>query len=72
VNVDIAPLLRLSREERLKIIDQLWESLEAEYANASMSDSQYAELLRRKELYEANPGSGYTLEQVIEFASRDN
>jgi putative addiction module component (TIGR02574 family) len=71
VNSDITPLLKLSREERLEIIDRLWESIEAECEDIPLSEAQLAEVLRRKALYEANPGSGYTLEEAIEYASRD-
>jgi putative addiction module component (TIGR02574 family) len=72
VNVEIAPLLKLSREERMEIIDQLWESLESEHVDGPLSEAQLAEVLRRKALYEANPESGYTLEQVIDYALRDD
>jgi len=72
VNVEIAPLLKLSREERLEIIDLLWESMEAEFAELPLSEAKLAEVLRRKALYEANPESGYTLEEAIDYALRDD
>ena len=72
MNVDIAPLLKLSREERLEIINQLWESVEAESAEIPLSEAQLAEVLRRKALYEANPESGYSLEETIDYALRDD
>lgn len=72
VSYEIAPLLKLTPEERLEIIDQLWESMPEVYATGTISDAKYAEVLRRKERYEADPDSGRTLEQVIEFALRDD
>ena len=70
VSFEIEPLLRLSPEERLEIIDQLWESMDV--AEIPLSEAQLAEVLRRKALYEANPESGYTLEEALEYASRDD
>lgn len=72
MNVEIAPLLKLSREERLEIIDLLWESVEAEFAEIPLSQEKLAEVLRRKKRYEANPESSYTMEEAIAYASRDD
>ncbi|HEV7403955.1 MAG TPA: addiction module protein [Chthoniobacteraceae bacterium] len=71
MNFEIAPLLKLPPEERLEIIDRLWDSMPEDYA-MPLSEAQMAEVLRRKKLYEANPESGYTLEEVIEYALRDD
>ena len=71
VNFGFEPLLKLSREERMEIIHRLWESLEADFEEMPLSKAQLAEVVRRKDRYEANPESGYSLEEVIEYALRD-
>lgn len=72
MTVDIEPLLKLSPAERLEIIDRLWESMGEDDAAVPLSEAQLAEVLRRKALYEANPESGYTLEEAMDYASRDD
>ncbi len=45
----------LNVEERLDLIDELWESIEAERAMLPLSPAQLTELDRRLEAHLANP-----------------
>lgn len=49
--------MRLPPEERLKLIEEVWESLAANPASLPSSSSQLEELERRRERYLANPDS---------------
>jgi putative addiction module component (TIGR02574 family) len=62
MNVEYADLLKLSPSERLLLAQDLWDSLTPE--DVPLSDSQKAELDRRKALYQANPTSGRSWEDV--------
>lgn len=57
-----AALLNLSPAERLLLVQDLWDSLDAE--DIPLTDEQMTELDRRKAAYEANPGSGRSWEAV--------
>ncbi len=46
---------RLSVEERLALVEDLWDSIAEESAAASLTDAQRAELDRRLADYAANP-----------------
>lgn len=62
MNVEYADLLKLSPSERLLLAQDLWDSLTPE--DVPLSDSQKAELDRRKALYQDNPTSGRSWEDV--------
>ena len=53
----------LSTDEKLLLIDALWNSIAAE-GLPPLSDEQRAELDRRMAAYEADPSSGRSWEQV--------
>ena len=46
---------RLSVEERLELVEDLWDSIAEEDAATSLTDAQRAELDRRLAEYAANP-----------------
>jgi putative addiction module component (TIGR02574 family) len=54
----------LSADEKLKLLDVLWESLEAD---APLTDTQRAELDYRMARYEQNPTDVIPWEQVRRF-----
>ncbi len=60
---DIRDLLKLPLEERLKLIDDLWDSIEAE-DRSSLTDAQKAEIGRRLDDLEANPDDVRPWEEV--------
>lgn len=68
VNAEFAALFKLSRAERLQLVEDLWDSIAQEEAALPVSDAKRDELRRRKERFLQNPGSGRTWEQVKERA----
>jgi putative addiction module component (TIGR02574 family) len=67
--VDVArtidELRALSVDDRLKVVEAVWDSLPEEVAGAA-SPRQRAELNRRLDAYEANPQDVLTWDQVLE------
>jgi putative addiction module component (TIGR02574 family) len=55
---------RMSREERLELFQEIWESLESEGPEDVLSDEQKHELDRRLSAHEANPKAAIAWEQV--------
>jgi putative addiction module component (TIGR02574 family) len=55
---------RLSVEERLALVEDLWDSIAEESAAASLNDAQPAELDRRLADHEANPNDVVAWEDV--------
>lgn len=55
----------LSRLEKIELMHDLWDELHEEVENEPIPDWLKEDLDRRKAKFEANPGSGRTLEQVI-------
>ena len=55
---------RMSVEERLDLIEQLWESLEDRFEELPLTDEQKRELDRRLALHEAHPDRAIPWEQV--------
>ncbi len=57
-------ILQLSIPERLELIENTWETIEAVPDAIELTDAQRQELDRRLELYRQNPTSGSTWEEV--------
>lgn len=55
---------RLSVEERLALVEDLWDSIAEESAATSLTDAQRAELDRRLADHEANPNDVVSWEDV--------
>jgi putative addiction module component (TIGR02574 family) len=55
---------RLSVEERLALVEDLWDSIAEESAAASLTDAQRAELDRRLADYASNPDDVVPWEDV--------
>jgi len=68
MNDEFAPLFRLSRAERLQLVEDLWDSIAQEDAKLPVSDVKREELRRRKERFLEHPASGRTWEQVKQRA----
>ena len=67
MNTEFEPLFKLSRAERLQLVEDLWDSIVQEDEELSVSEEKRAEL-RRKERYLQHPSSGRTWEQVKQRA----
>jgi putative addiction module component (TIGR02574 family) len=68
MNMEFEPLFKLSRAERLQLVEDLWDSIVQEDAELSVSEEKRAELRRRKERFLQHPASGRTWEQVKQRA----
>jgi putative addiction module component (TIGR02574 family) len=68
MNPEFEPLFKLSRAERLQLVEDLWDSIAQEDAELPISEAKRAELRRRKERFLKHPSSGRTWEQVKERA----
>jgi putative addiction module component (TIGR02574 family) len=55
---------RLTVDERISLIDALWESIEDEAADDGLTPEQREDLDRRMNAYEANPKCGSNWEEV--------
>jgi putative addiction module component (TIGR02574 family) len=55
---------RLSVDERLALVHEIWDSIAAEPGHTSLTDAQRRELERRIAEHEANPGDVVPWEQV--------
>jgi putative addiction module component (TIGR02574 family) len=63
---DLSELFKLSVEERLQLVEDLWDSIEADTRDKpfELSDEEKAELDRRLAEHEANPESALRWEDV--------
>ena len=68
MNTEFEPLFKLSRAERLQLVEDLWDSIVQEDAELSVSEEKRAELRHRKERFLQHPSSGRTWEQVEQRA----
>jgi putative addiction module component (TIGR02574 family) len=55
---------KLSREERLALVQELWDSIAAEPGPSLLTDAQRKELLRRADEDDANPDDVIPWEEV--------
>lgn len=56
--------LKLPIPERIKLVDEIWESIDSSREVIELTPEQKAELERRLEDYRANPGGNYSWEEV--------
>jgi putative addiction module component (TIGR02574 family) len=63
---DLSELFKLSVEERLQLVEDLWDSIAADTQDAplELSDEEKAELDRRLVEHEANPESALDWNEV--------
>lgn len=60
-----AKLLQLPVDERLRLVQDLWDSIAAERQVLPLTDAQRAELDRRLDAYEADGDRGRPAAEVI-------
>ena len=68
MNTEFEPLFKLSRAERLQLVEDLCYSIVEEEEELSVSEEKRAELRLRKERFLQHPSSGRTCEQVKQRA----
>ena len=72
MNTEFEPLFKLSRAERLQLVEDLWDSLVQEDAALPVPEEKRDELRRRKKRYLQHPSSGRTWEQVKQRARAEH
>jgi putative addiction module component (TIGR02574 family) len=68
MNTLLEQALRLPVAERRKLADEIYDSIEAEDQHLHLTDEQKAELERRMEDYEKDPGGNLSWEEVRDAA----
>ena len=66
-----AKLLELPVEERIRIVEDLWDSIAADQKSLPLTAEQKAELDRRLDAYEADGNSGRLAADAIADMRRD-
>ena len=64
--ITLDDIRQLSVDERLELLEQIWETIAAEPDHVRLSNDQVAELDRRLDDYERDPEQGSPWEQVRE------
>ena len=68
MSVLLEQALKLPEAERRKLADDLYDSIESSREAFRLTPEQEAELTRRIEDYEKNPGGGRTWEEIRDAA----
>ncbi|NOV31791.1 addiction module protein [Methylomonas sp. ZR1] len=63
-NISIADILELPLQERIQLVELIWDSVAAVPEAVEVSPELKAELERRMTEFEWNPESGYSWDQV--------
>jgi putative addiction module component (TIGR02574 family) len=63
-NVSLAEILQLSPEERIQLVEDVWDSIAESPEAIPISDTQRIELDRRRAEYQRNPGGGLDWQKV--------
>jgi len=63
-NISIADILELPVQERIRLVELIWDSVAAVPEAVKISPELKAELEARLREFEANPAAGYSWEQV--------
>lgn len=70
MNTQVADILELSVAERLKIVEDIWESIALDSRDLVISDELKTELDRRTAAYEIDPDAGVAWEELDERLAR--
>lgn len=64
MNAHLKDLLALSLDDRIELVDELWENIEAELEASPISESVKAEIDRRLAEYDADPSKSFTYAEL--------
>jgi putative addiction module component (TIGR02574 family) len=64
MNAHLKELLALSLDDRIELVEELWESIEAELEASPIPDSVKAEIDRRVDAYLADPSKSFTYAEM--------
>lgn len=62
---DIPELVQLSTEEKILLVEDLWDNIALNESNVHLPQSHIDELDRRFERYTSNPGTLLSLEELM-------
>ncbi len=72
--INVSDLLHLSIEERLQLVEDIWDSIAADAADAParlpLSATQRQEILRRSEAHRNNPGEAVPMDEALDRIER--
>jgi putative addiction module component (TIGR02574 family) len=63
-SITLEEVLRLPVAERIRIVEAIWDSIADSPEAIALTDEQKAELDRRLEAFENNPGEGSSWDEV--------
>ena len=63
-NISIPAILELPVQERIRLVELIWDSVAADSEAVEISPALRAELEVRMKEFEANPEAGYSWDQV--------
>jgi putative addiction module component (TIGR02574 family) len=63
-HVSVAEILELPVQERIRLVELIWDSIAAVPEAVEITPEQKAELANRLREFEADPEAGYSWEQV--------
>jgi putative addiction module component (TIGR02574 family) len=64
MNAILKEFSQLGKYEKFEVIEQLWDSIDADDNAPPMSDALHNELERRAQWSTQNPGQGKTIQQI--------
>jgi putative addiction module component (TIGR02574 family) len=64
MNALLAPILQLSRQEKLQLVEELWDSIAQEESQQPLAQWKVDELIRREEAYKKDPSTALSWEEV--------
>ena len=63
-NLSITKIIKLPVNQRIKLVEDIWDSIADNQVNIELTSRQKEELDRRYELYLKNPSFGKTWKQI--------
>ena len=69
-DADIAEILQLPVEERLRLVQLIWDSVASDASSVPLSDAHRAVIDERLAAHEANPDDVVTRDEVLAEARR--
>lgn len=64
MNAQLAAIFQLSRQERLQLVEELWDSIAQEESLQPLAQWKIDELIRREEAYQKDPSTALSWEEV--------
>jgi putative addiction module component (TIGR02574 family) len=64
MNAQLAPIFQLSRQEKLQLVEELWDSIVQEESQQPLAQWKIDELTRREEAYQKDPSTALSWDEV--------